>query len=77
MPEEVTKDTHWNDEGLTRRLQIYRQMNSGDKGVRTCEDFFKEHAIEVLTLEASQDENETLEQIKAFCERDGKPFNYL
>jgi hypothetical protein len=77
LPEETVAGTHWNDEGMTRRLKGYAETNESAEGNSSVKDFFEEHSTRLLTQEAEGEEEKLVEAFKVFIERDGKPFNYM
>ena len=46
LPEESLLDTHWNEEGMNRRLPLYRKLNEEGTGNPIVIDFFKENSIQ-------------------------------
>jgi adenylate kinase len=74
MPEQLVLGTHYNDEGMKRRLQVYRESNAPDK--QTLYDFFISHKSEVFEMDATIDETAGLENIIKYIERNGKPLKY-
>ena len=75
LPEEKTAGTHWNDEGITRRLKAYKDANGQEGGDPAVHDFFRNHGIEVQTESAEGTEATNLEAFRAFIERDGRTFH--
>ena len=45
LPEENLIDTHWDYEGINRRLPLYRKLNEEGTGNPILIDFFKENSI--------------------------------
>lgn len=41
LPEETTAGTHWNEEGMNRRLKAYRDANENEEGNPSVKDFFE------------------------------------
>jgi hypothetical protein len=74
MPEQLIQGTHYNDEGMKRRLQAYRESNTIDK--QPLSDFFLSKKSEMLELEANSEEVQNLDSMQKFIERNGKPFKF-
>ena len=74
MPEQLVIGTHYNDEGMKRRLQAYRESNMPDKQPLT--EFFVTKKSEILELDSNIDENNSFDSMIKFIERNGKPFKY-
>ena len=74
MPEQLVLGTHYNEEGMKRRLQVFRDLNTPDK--QTLHDFFISHKSEIFEVEANLDENVAFEMIVKYIERNGKPFKF-
>lgn len=74
LPEQLVLGTHYNDEGMKRRLQAYREANTADKQPLT--EFFLSRKSEMLELEANSEESGNFEAMVRFIERNGKPFKY-
>lgn len=74
MPEQMVVGTHYNDEGMKRRLQAFRDANIPDK--QPLIEYFISHKSETLEIEASVEEMVSLENIEKFIERNGKPFKF-
>jgi hypothetical protein len=43
LPEGVFEVTHWNAEGMKRRLRLYREENENVEGDPSVKDFFVSH----------------------------------
>ena len=63
MPEEERKDTHYNDEGFTRRMAIFRNLNESTV-ITNVQDFFKKYKSSYLALDCKVNEIELLSKIK-------------
>lgn len=74
MPPEKTQDSHYNDQGMDRRLKLYREQTALDPG-STLQGFFtsligSENVKVLLSLE---EESRNLNLLTTFIERNGKP----
>ena len=60
-------NTHYNEEGMTRRLKTFREINE----TRTLSDFFTPRFIEkdLITVDTDQEEEELLFALQNFVER--------
>jgi len=63
MPEEKKKDSHYNTEGMTRRLKEYKDRNDENNGIIPLAKFFEKRNIEVLTIKAEINEEITKKTI--------------
>ena len=77
LPEEKVMGTHWNEEGMARRLKTYKDANNSETGEPAVQDFFREHKTEVFTENAESLEGKNMKAFKIYIERLGKPFNYM
>ena len=77
LPEETVSGTHWNDEGMTRRLKGYRESNENEEGAPSVKEFFESQQLNVLVEDAENEEEKNLEAYKVFVEKEGKPYNYM
>jgi adenylate kinase len=60
---------------MTRRLTVYTEQNTlAEKSVF---DYFSDMNTEVLECECNDDEVETIENLKIYIEREGRPHNFL
>jgi len=69
MPETQLLNSHYNEEGMNRRLGLYRTMNESPKGDPSVSEFFTSNNVELLDLDAKNSEPELIERIKIFLER--------
>ena len=76
MPEQLVAGTHYNDEGMKRRLQAYRDASVPDKQSLPMQEFFISHKIDMHDIDSSLEEAVNLENIMKYIERSGKPFRY-
>jgi adenylate kinase len=70
VPEEELANSHWNDEGMNRRLKVYRDTNEID-GENSVADFFKNNGAEVTDVQADLEEPELLKVISEFSKKHG------
>jgi hypothetical protein len=68
--------THYTEPEMKRRLARYRARNNAGSGDFVLLDFFAENSKEVLRLNVENQQNEPLELIISFVEREGRFFNY-
>lgn len=70
---ELTEDkvvgTHFTEDGMNRRLKIYKDINNTEAGHQTVLDLFKERGINVFVEEASKNEKALFESMKIYVER--------
>ena len=66
LPENIKTTTHFNEEGILRRLLNYKKMN--EEGGKTVLDFFKEAKFELKELNGERIEGVDTD-IKEFVER--------
>jgi adenylate kinase len=76
MPEFNVTGTHYNEEGMNRRLNSYKTQNESIKGDPSLVDFFFKKKVDVLPLDCRRSEVELLDQAKIFAERNGVINNY-
>lgn len=70
LPEEQVEGTHYNEEGMSRRLKIYQKNNVSVGGSSVLAHFFEENGIEILTLKADQlNNNDLFNAMRIFIER--------
>lgn len=70
LPEEEVEGTHYNEEGMRRRLEEYRKNNVSEGGVSVLSTFFDENNIEILRLKYGNITNEEIfKAMKIFVER--------
>jgi len=60
---------------MTRRLRTFREEN--EISDRSVFDYFSDLNNEVFECECNDDEAETLENLKIYIEREGRPYNFL
>lgn len=70
-------DTHYNPKDMDRRLKNYRFDNESKYGDFSCVDFFLQNSVKKLSLNCYKKQNEILESVKVFIERDGSINNYI
>jgi len=77
LPEEKILGTHYNEEGMGRRILSYKKNNFSDNGAPVLETFFKENGVNVLKLEIDTIPAENVfKALKIFVEKSGKFENY-
>jgi adenylate kinase len=76
LPETMLVNTHYNEEGMNRRLQTYRHLNESAKGDLSLCDFFKKINVDILNIDCKINENEVLNRAKIFLERNGTITNF-
>jgi adenylate kinase len=76
MPEHLLLNTHYNEEGMIRRLLSYRTLNESTKGDLSLSDFFLKNKSEILPLDCKSNEEEMVNRAKIFFERYGPITNY-
>ncbi len=69
MPETQTFNSHYNEEGMNRRLTLYRNLNESAKGDPSVCEFFTNNNVEMIEIDSKNHEPEFLEKIKIFLER--------
>lgn len=86
LPKEIMKDSHYYENHMDRRLQLWHDGNafkdywSGmepGKPTLTTARFFQEKETELLEIDAATDNFELFEAMRVYIERHGRPFNYL
>ena len=77
LPEDILAGTHWNDEGMKRRLQKYKEENLNEKGAPAVQDFFIRNSVDVFTVDCLKAEVEAFESLKIYVERAGRPYNFF
>ena len=68
LPEEIVQGSHWNEEGMKRRLQVYHNTNNSSKNPSLLQ-FFKKYGVENLNLNCKNKEKELVDKLKIFFER--------
>jgi len=84
LPEQLVAGTHYNDEGMKRRLAAYREANNEKTGP-VLTDFFTKRNLEVLQLDygevdkktTSVSNEEIIAKIQEHVEQNGKVENFL
>jgi adenylate kinase len=76
MPENLLHNTHYNEEGMVRRLHAYRNLNESTKGDLSLSDFFYKNKIEITSLDCKINEDEMVNRSKIFLERNGPITNF-
>ena len=70
LPEESLENTHYTEEGMNRRLDIYNKNNISEGGVSVLSTFFNENNIDILHVNVEALPNEEIfNTIKIFVER--------
>lgn len=69
MPEATHINSHYNEDGMNRRILAYKNNNESIKGDASVSDFFTSKNIDLLRIDAKLGENELNERIKIFLER--------
>ncbi len=69
MPEALLLNSHYNEEGMNRRLAVYKNLNESPKGDPSVTEFFTAHSVELLDLDAKLTDAELVERIKIFLDR--------
>ena len=70
LPEENVVGTHFTEEGMNRRLDIYNKNNISEGGVSVLSTFFNENNIDILHVNVEALPNEEIfNTIKIFVER--------
>lgn len=68
LPEEIVQGTHWNEEGMKRRLQAFYNTNASTKNPSLVQ-FFQKYEVENLNLNCKNKEKELVDKLKIFFER--------
>ncbi|EAS02125.2 Dpy-30 motif protein (macronuclear) [Tetrahymena thermophila SB210] len=76
LPEEKVAGTHYNEEGMNRRLADYRKHNEQNTGEPILFDFFKQNQIDPLIINSQNHDNEPFDNLRSFIERNGNFKNY-
>jgi adenylate kinase len=76
MPEHLLHNTHYNEEGMVRRLHSYRNQNESTKGDLSLSDFFLKNKIDITSLDCKINEDEMVNRSKIFLERNGPITNF-
>lgn len=69
MPEALLVNSHYNEEGMNRRLAAYKNWNESPKGDPSVTEFFTGNKVDLLDLDAKLAESELIERIKIFLDR--------
>jgi adenylate kinase family enzyme len=69
MSEALLLNSHYNEEGMNRRLLAYKNWNESPKGDPNVTEFFSGNNVELLDLDAKLTDAELLERIKIFLDR--------
>lgn len=72
LPASVVEGTHWNDQGMNRRIKEYRAKNNDANNVQ---DFMRNliGPANVLAVDVSKPEDDQLLSMKEIIEQKGKP----
>jgi adenylate kinase len=60
---------HYSEEGMTRRLKAYRELNESTKGDPKVIDFFQKHEVDVENLDCKLSEKELVDHCKVVIEK--------
>jgi len=69
LPEERVANTHYNEEGMNRRLAEFKKNNDATTGESILADFFKERFIEPLVINVTNPSNDSFDNLRTFIER--------
>jgi len=70
LTEEDILETHYTEEGMKRRLAVYKKDNVSEGGNSVLSTFFDENKIEILKVQCETMSNENIfDAIKIFVER--------
>lgn len=68
---------HYTEESMNRRLAHYKLLNESIKGDLSLSDFYSKNKVQILPLEIKQNENDLMNKVKVFFEREGFIKNYM
>ena len=77
MTEDKLSNSHYNEEDMNRRLLRYHTKNESIKGDLGLKDFFEMNGVECLPLDCRAPEEELVNRMKIFYERNGQLNNYM
>ena len=78
MTEAQTKNSHFNQKDLKRRLKQYKDANCSADGSPSIQQLFKSRGIDIIEINADNPISDMIiGRMKLFIERNGKPKNYL
>jgi adenylate kinase family enzyme len=60
---------HYSDEGMTRRLKAYKDLNESQKGEPKLIDFFHKYEVDVENIDCKQSEKDLIDHCKAIIEK--------
>ena len=69
VPEETRTGTHYDEEGMTRRLQEFNARHDESQGFPPLVNFFRNRGSEVLTVSAEKTEDQVCKEIEQFVEK--------
>lgn len=69
IPDSQFPGSHYNEEGMTRRLLAYRTANDSIKGELSLFDFFNKRDIDILSVDGKSEESDIQSKSKIFLER--------
>lgn len=69
MPDINVVNSHYNEEGMNRRLALYKSLNESQKGDPSVSEFFSQKNVELLNIDGKLNITESLERIKIFLDR--------
>lgn len=72
MPEEKKKGTHWDEEGMARRLQEYKDRNDESQGNPPVVSFFEKRGVQALVVKGEDAEKDQQKAIETYLEKEGK-----
>jgi adenylate kinase len=76
MPDYNLVGSHYTEEGMTRRINLYKTLNESIKGDLSLSDFFLKRKVDILALDCKFTEQELMNKSKIFLERNGPIINY-
>ncbi|EGR27078.1 hypothetical protein IMG5_201950 [Ichthyophthirius multifiliis] len=77
LPEEELQNTHYNEEGMNRRLGQFRKDNLQYTGNPILIDFFKENNVDVQQVNVFNKTNQIFDNLRSYIERNGAFNNYM
>eukprot|EP00742_Colponemidia_sp_Colp-10_P000791 GILJ01000857.1.p1 GENE.GILJ01000857.1~~GILJ01000857.1.p1 ORF type:complete len:699 (-),score=133.23 GILJ01000857.1:66-2090(-) len=77
LPQAEVEGTHNTEEGLYRRLAVWRDQNESVKGLPSVLAYFSELGLETFQADATKSPEDIFDMLRIYVERTGRPFNYL
>ena len=77
LPEEEISGTHYNEEGMKRRLASYRKTNESTKGDPSLIQFYKKQNVSNLNVNCNSTQVNLVNKMKIFFEKDTNINNYM